>query len=190
LSQSGRDLEERLLSLEAEVKRLQDIEEIRTLRARYAEACDTGYDADAMAALFAPDGVWEFTNEWGVHRGRDEIRRFVTEVGKQITWALHFMICPVISVADNGTEATGTWYILELATMVGVDDLAERDAVVLSGTYDDTYVKLNGTWKFAHVTVHVHQLSNLDQGWVRQPLRGGRPSELAGPSPRGVIGDD
>lgn len=162
----------RIEALETEVRTLRDIEAIRTLRARYAEACDNGYNADAMAELYAPDGVWEFTNAWGIHRGRDEIRNFMIEVGKQITWALHFMICPVITVHSE-TEASGTWYILELATMIGLDDPDHRDAVILSGTYEDRYVRIGGEWKFQHIKVHIHQLSNLADGWVVQPLRGG-----------------
>jgi uncharacterized protein (TIGR02246 family) len=162
----------RIDALETEVRELRDIEAIRTLRARYADACDKGYNADAMTELFAPDGVWEFTNAWGTHRGHDEIHAFMTEVGKQIVWALHFMICPVISV-HSATEASGTWYILELATMVGLDEPDDHDAVVLSGTYEDRYVKIDGEWKFQHITVHINQLSNLADGWVNQPLRGG-----------------
>jgi hypothetical protein len=106
-----------------------------------------------------------------VHRGHAEIHRFVAEVAKQILWALHFMTNPIIDVAADAQTATGRWLILELATMVGVDDPAARDAVVLSGTYDDTYVKEDGMWKFKHVKVNVAQLSNLDEGWVRQPFR-------------------
>jgi hypothetical protein len=161
----------RIEVLEARVQEARDADEIRALKARYAEACDLGYNADAMAELFAPDGVWEFTNAWGIHRGRDEIHRFMVEAGKQIKWALHFMIGPTITV-HSPVSASGKWYILELATMVGVDDPDGRDAVILSGTYHDRYVKIDGDWKFEHVKVNIDQCSNLADGWVKQPLRG------------------
>ena len=97
----------RVETLEAKVQEARDIEAIRALKTRYAEACDLGYDPDAMAALFTPDAVWEFTNAWGIHRGTAEIRQFMVDVGKQIQWALHFMIGPTITIED-ATLASGT----------------------------------------------------------------------------------
>jgi SnoaL-like domain len=161
----------RIESLEAKVQEVRDREEICNLKTRYAEACDLGYNADAMVELFTPDAVWEFTNEWGAHRGHREIHQFMVTVGKQITWALHFMIGPTIKIVTP-TQATGKWYILELATMIGLENPDGRDAVVLSGTYSDVYAKVDGTWKFKHVKVNIGQCSNLADGWVKQPLRG------------------
>lgn len=163
-------LEDRLLKLERKAQIMQDIEDIRALKGAYAEACDLGYDPDAMAALFTEDAVWEFTNSWGTHRGLDEIRTFMKNVGKEIHWALHFMIGPVITVHDE-TTASGKWSILELATMSPVDGSTANDAVILSGTYSDKYEKVDGQWKFKHVLVNIGQSSNLDQGWVRQQFR-------------------
>ena len=159
------------LSLEKRIARLEDIEAIRNLRARYAQYADDDYDADGMASLFVEDGVWEFTNEWGRHEGRQAIHEMTTALGRQITWALHFTICPQIEVAPDGQTATGRWYILALETMVGTVDPEERDAVIVSGIYSDEYVKVDGEWKFKQVVCTIHQLSNLDQGWVRQRFR-------------------
>jgi uncharacterized protein (TIGR02246 family) len=163
-------LEQRIARLERQAQIAEDIEAIRALKGAYAEACDLGYDPDAMAALFTEDAVWEFTNSWGVHRGHAEIRTFMENVGKEILWALHYMIGPVIEVHDE-TTASGKWYILELATMTGVTNAEEHDAVILSGTYADQYEKVDGAWKFKHVKVNIGQSSNLDQGWVRQQFR-------------------
>ena len=38
--------------LEARVRRLEDIEAIKQLKARYCALCDAGYDADGIAPLF------------------------------------------------------------------------------------------------------------------------------------------
>jgi uncharacterized protein (TIGR02246 family) len=92
------------------VQEARDIEEIRALKTKYAEACDLGYNADAMADLFTPDAVWEFTNEWGMHRGLKEIDQFMVDVGKQIKWALHFMIGPTITIhSPRMRPASGTF---------------------------------------------------------------------------------
>ena len=38
--------------LERRIRALEDIEAIKRLKYRYADACDRGYDADALADLF------------------------------------------------------------------------------------------------------------------------------------------
>ena len=57
------------------VRQLADIESIRQLKHRYCELCDADYDADALAALFTDDAVWD-GGPMGAHHGRDAIRRF------------------------------------------------------------------------------------------------------------------
>jgi hypothetical protein len=46
-------------TIEERLRVLEDIEEIRQLKARYAAACDDNYNADDIAALFAEDAVWD-----------------------------------------------------------------------------------------------------------------------------------
>ena len=38
---------------------MRDVEAIRSLKLRYAELCDTGYDPDELTALFVDDGIFE-----------------------------------------------------------------------------------------------------------------------------------
>jgi hypothetical protein len=51
--------------LEQRLRRLEDIEEIKKLKARYCEACDRGWDGRAshdlekIVALFTEDAVWD-----------------------------------------------------------------------------------------------------------------------------------
>ena len=121
-------------SLEARLARLEDIEAIKALKARYAYYCDHGYDADGMAGLFVEDSTWT-SNAFGTYHGREAIRAFQANISSEILWALHFMICPVVNVSDDGQNATGSWYLIELATMVRGSDAPEpdvRDAVVMS----------------------------------------------------------
>ena len=163
--------------MEARLGRLEDIEAIGNLKHRYAYYIDHGYDADGLAGLFVEDAVWE-SNVAGTYRGRAEIRRFIDGLRGKIPWALHFFLNPVIEVAPDGQRATGRWYLLELCTMPGVEDRAVHDSVVVTGSYEDTFVKQDGEWRFKRVKAHFHQISNLDQGWVRQRYR---PTELVKP---------
>jgi hypothetical protein len=155
------------------VARLEDIEALKALKARYAYYCDHGYDADGMASLFVEDSVWT-SNAFGTYHGREAIREFQANISSQILWALHFMICPVVDVSDDGQHATGSFYLIEFATMVRGKDAPEpdvRDAVVMSAVYNDTFVREGGEWKFKKVDVEFHQVSDLDKGWVLQKFR-------------------
>lgn len=156
-------------SVEERIGRLEDIEAIRNLKHLYAHYCDKGYDADQFITLFVEDASWE-SNAFGVHRGLDEIHGFIDGIGKEILWALHYMVNPVIDVTPGGETATGTWVLLEPATMTADGD--ERDAVIITAKYEDEFVKVGDEWRFKRVKAHFFQVSNLDQGWVRQPFRG------------------
>ena len=61
--------------LAARIQRLEDIEAIRRLKARYCAACDDDHNPDTLVTLFAPDAVWEAS---GIARaeGHAEIRDF------------------------------------------------------------------------------------------------------------------
>ena len=59
------------VDLETRLARLEAVEEIRVLKARYAAVCDTGYDPDGMTPLFTTDAVWDGGDRFGRHEGID-----------------------------------------------------------------------------------------------------------------------
>jgi hypothetical protein len=152
--------------LAGRLDRLEAIEAIRTMKARYAEVCDTGYDPVRMREFFTEDAVWD-GGRFGRHEGVDAICDFFAGISKQITWALHYMIAPVIEVAEDGETATGSWYLLEPVTMV--TDAGPR-AMVIMGRYSDRYCKTADGWKFSELVLDCQMISPLDEGWVRTPF--------------------
>ena len=103
------------MSVEQRLQRLEDIEAIKQLIARYATAADHNADPAMMAPCFTEDAVW---NCKGIGRweGRDSIVSGLREVSTtQLSWALHYMTQPIIEVADDGRSATGEYYLWELA---------------------------------------------------------------------------
>ncbi|MBV8360284.1 MAG: nuclear transport factor 2 family protein, partial [Deltaproteobacteria bacterium] len=44
--------------LAARTQRLEDIENIKQLKARYCAFCDDNYNPQGIASLFTEDGVW------------------------------------------------------------------------------------------------------------------------------------
>jgi hypothetical protein len=155
--------------LEARVAKLEATEAIRHLKARYAAVCDAGYDPDEMVLLFTEDAVWDGGERFGVHNGIDEIYRFFAEVRHQILWALHYVVAPVIEVADDLENATGRWYLWQPCTIKGDDSL---EAVWITGTYSDRYRREENAWKFCGVHIALETMSPFDEGWARRPFRG------------------
>lgn len=151
-------------TLEERVQRLEDIEAIRRLKIRYAQLCDANYDPDGLAALFTEDAVFE-GGALGNYNGREAIRQFMAGVSKQLTFAVHFMIGHMIDVAPSGTEATGSWYLLDAVTANGRADW-------IAVTYDDRYRKVDGQWLFSHVKVNFAFWTHFDTGWVKDPMVG------------------
>ena len=102
-----------LEELERRVKLLEDIEEIKLLKRRYCAACDDGYDADAIAALFTEDAVWDGGMR-GKNEGREEIRRFFQKAPERLPFAIHMVLNPIIEV--DGDTARGIWYLFQPCT--------------------------------------------------------------------------
>lgn len=159
-------------SIEARLGRLEDLERIKALKARYALACDNNYDPDGIASLFVEDGVWEAETDGpaGRYASREAIREFFAQTSEQYVWALHFIVSPLIEIADDGRSATGRWYLLGLLTMQ--DAGAPPAPVLVSGIYEDEYVKRGEDWMVASMKIHMHQMSDWGVGWVDQRYRG------------------
>ena len=163
------DLAQTVSALEARLKRLEATEAIRKLIHLYAFYCDNGYDDDSWSQLFTPDGVFD-VGELGFCRGTEELRAYMRSLPNEIHWAHHYMSNEIIDVADDGESGTANWLIWEVATMAS-DDPDLDDAVVLMGAYRGNAIQTDGTWKFSEVSASFKHMSNLDQGWVRQPFR-------------------
>jgi hypothetical protein len=156
--------------LEARVQRLEDIEAIRRLKARYCAYCDAGYDADGIAGLFTEDGVWDGGRTFGRAEGREAIRRHFTGAGDRITIARHQVMNPIIDV--DGDDATGQWLLFQPCT-----DARDDTAAWLAATYHDTYRRVGDEWLFAATVIDVAFYTPYDKGWAEQRfLRGREPA--------------
>jgi len=139
------------------LRRLADLEEIRTLKSLYCRWVDSGYDSagddpERFAALFAEDAVWEVSSEPA--RGRDAIR---ARAASSTRFKLHLAANPIIEL--DGDRATGAWHVLVPSTA------SDGGAVWLAGTYDDAFVRTDNGWRFARVTFHAAFRALYDEGW-------------------------
>ena len=97
-------------SLEQRVRRLEAIDEIRQLKARYCDYCDRGYDPDGIAALYTEDGVWDGGSTFGRREGREAIRRHFQGASDRISIARHQVMNPIIDIDLERGEAVNTWH--------------------------------------------------------------------------------
>ena len=155
-------------TVEERLQRLEDVNEIQRLKSAYTLACDDNYNPDAICALFTDDGLWSM-NVFGHHEGKENIHAFFTSVSEQIVWSLHTAATPSIVVSPDGRTATGTWYLMCPCTLARGD--SGRDAVLITGNYQDAFRKVDGRWLFTEITARIHQISDWDKGWVEQPFR-------------------
>lgn len=128
-----------LAELEARIERLEALDEIRQLAAKYAVALDMR-DLDAVVNLFVEDvGVP------GKHRGRAALRGWYdTEMRHNLLGSAHGVLGHVIDIHD-GDNATGLVYSrndLETVSVWVIELLA----------YLDSYQRRDGRWYFVRRT--------------------------------------
>src|SRR5579864_2130844 len=104
-------MDQPMMSVEQRLARLEAIEEIKALKAHYCAYADDDYDAEGMAALFVPDGVWDGGQEFGRYVGRQEFKNFLDRTRGQIRFAAHLVLNPIIEIQD-ADHATGLWRLL------------------------------------------------------------------------------
>jgi hypothetical protein len=131
------------------VGRLEAIEAIKVLKARYFRYMDTK-DWDGFADQFAPDAVMDVSGEMGdaadpesgVIRGNREIAGFVREtVGDVVT--VHHGHMPEITVTSP-TTATGIWAMEDVLRWPEGFPIRSMHGY---GHYYETYEKLDGRWR-------------------------------------------
>lgn len=144
-------------SLEAQVQRLTDIEDIKILKRRYARFCDDNYNPDGIAACFTEDGVWD-GGALGYAEKRSGIHAFFTASPSLVAFATHYTTNPIIEV--NGDTADGTWYLWQPMVMV-----EGQQAMWLGAHYEETYVRENDAWLIKHLKLHIKQFAPYEEGF-------------------------
>lgn len=176
------------IDIESRLRRLEDIEAIKQLKARYCAYCDDDYDADGLASLFTEDAVWDGGGTFGRAEGRSGIRRHFSGAGKRVTIARHQVMNPIIDVGVGGDpdSATGHWLLFQPCTNAGPDG---EQAVWLAATYADTYRRVAASdgagsigspgpggaeWLIASTMIDVAFFTPFDVGWLDQRFLPGR----------------
>ena len=99
------------MDIAARLQRLEDIEAIQQLIARYAKAVDHNGDPALVAPLFTEDAVWhcEGIGHWETRAGI--VRDIRPNCTTFMPWAIHYMTQPIVDVAPDGRTATANHYL-------------------------------------------------------------------------------
>lgn len=132
-----------MTDLEQRIQRLEDIEAIKQLKARYWFACDRR-DAQGIRDSFANHDILVDFGFIGQFTDLEVfIKLFLEMTDKPSHIDLHHGLAPEIEVVDSN-NAKGRWrmqfQLIETETEV---------AQFMGGYYEDTYRKQSGDWKIA-----------------------------------------
>lgn len=160
-----------IAALAARVTALEDTLAIQALKARYADLVDARYGrggakppaeiapiAEAIAALFAEDAVWD-GGALGVCEGRAAIRARMAE--PTLSFSRHYFVSPRIAI--EGDRATAHWELLAPCTS------KDGAAMWMAGTEDDAYAKIGGVWLHTRMKLRVHFFAPHARGWSPTP---------------------
>lgn len=163
-------LEARLAQLEARVAAAEAVHAIHALKARYAELVDRRYTkgraregaelaetAEAIAALFTEDGVWDGGAALGRCEGRAAIVARMREPTLRFSW--HFFLKPRIEV--EGDRARARWDILSPCTT------KDGRPHWMVGTEDDEYARVEGVWLHRRMRLTTVFLAPHATGWEK-----------------------
>lgn len=150
--------------LEARIRRLEDIEAIRQLKATYCDLCDAGLsdarNRDALVSHFSADATVDFgMGEGSVFAGEEGLKTFFGQVVPGgVSFCMHMVHNSVIDV--QGDRATGRWYF-EAPTTNAMSGKPQW----MAGRYEERYVREDGVWKFASIKTHWFFIAPYEAGW-------------------------
>lgn len=147
-----------MTDLETRVRRLEDIEDIRRLKLRYAELCDDNYQPDALAGLFTEDGVWDGGADYGRYEGREAIAGYWRSCADNIPFAVHLITNHHVDVETVGERASGHCHLFQPMTLEGKPYWA-------AVRYDEDYLVEDGAWRFRRMHLTTLLLAPHTEGW-------------------------
>ncbi|ODV44109.1 bile acid 7-alpha dehydratase [Cupriavidus sp. UYMMa02A] len=159
------------LELEQRLRKLEDLEAIRQLKARYFFCCDQK-DPQGVRDCFASGQVLIDYGRLGVFHERDQLVELFERLGcHEHIVEMHHGVNPQLTVAD-ADHAYGTWGLHYQQIDTHTSTLTQFGAY-----YEDEYRKLDGAWKIisTRCVVTSTMALQLDAATVRTLFAGRAP---------------
>ncbi len=181
-------IEKRLKAMETELRDLQIRAELNDIMGRYAALFSAGCGRELVDSLWSKeDDVQIEYGASGVYRKFWKMERFYVKEAVPGKMSTVSFFSPVLSVREDGMEATGLWFALATETDSG--DLGSRDipeeserrmlltsetadgkayrAEVLLQKYSVSFRKEEGGWKIMKLHVYDMFRTPFSEDWVR-----------------------
>lgn len=160
-----------MLTLEQRLQRLEDIEAIRRLKARYFHACDRKQLADIRDCFCNGEVLIDY-GQLGVFTHRDELLVLFEEK------ACHDYIIDLHHGQNaqiewhNESEASALWDLFFYQVDTSTNILTQ-----LGGFYQDAFVKQNGEWRIRQTRFEVTSsyVCQVNEGQLQVLFAGGKP---------------
>jgi SnoaL-like domain len=149
--------------LQARLERIEAVEAIGNLVARYARGADAKNDPAVFGRLLHQHAVWEATG-FGRFEGRSAIVAALSRVARErILWCVHYMVAPLIEISATVKTATCSWYLWELAKMP--DEAGNPQDSWIAGYYDtDLSLGADG-WAFDRIALDIRLIGATTLPW-------------------------
>jgi hypothetical protein len=147
--------------LEARIRYLADIEEIKMLKYKYCKYNDGGWPAQPVshqgpsADLFTEDAVWD-GSPVAKAEGREAIRKLFASFAA-LPMAYHAVTNPIIEI--EGDTARGHWHLI--GGGIGLNSVSTLGI----GGYEDEYVRTPQGWRVRLMRVLWGRRAIIADGW-------------------------
>lgn len=148
-----------LAEVKAVARKAEDYHAICNLQAAYGYYVDKG-KWDEAAGLFAGDGTLELAGR-GVYVGRERVRAYLHHLppyGRGVLYN-HMQLQPVIHIDSAAGTAQGRWRSFMMVGALGAE------ARWGEATYENTYRRIEGTWRIASLHGYMNIYTEYDEGW-------------------------
>ena len=160
------------LDMATRIRMLEDAEEIRWMKAYYAQVCDEKFTSDHLARpqevidaamrpmvdrVFAEDASWDgFMNGEPPVVGREAIFQRLRR--SAWTFAMHYFVNPMIDIRGDGAHAR--WMLWEPCTTAET-----RQAMWMSAISEEDYIRTADGWRLRTYKLHYKYLKPFDRPW-------------------------
>lgn len=179
-------MEEKLMAitleeLAKEVQKLKDIEEIKVLKARYSDMCDSNHDWTQIKDLFAPDAKWIAILLSPGAAATTAKRSKSSSSSIRLRWTAYPASESLVTtpwhlrspLQMTGVHATGKWHMFGAFRMFEGRAETGSKSFLEQGKYEDEYVKIdengnldpNGKWFISQLSFWDTLCASPQDGW-------------------------
>lgn len=137
-------------TLAQRIQRLEDIEALKDLTARYATAVNQGWagetvDLAAVPTIFAADARWESPDMGILAEGLEAIVAALPDSTAMVDFSMHAFLNPVITVDHD--NAAGSW-------LMWIASVIDKDPRAVYMSADMAYRRTDQGWRIQQVQIH------------------------------------